>query len=127
MSGCADVCIDMDGDFCSGRDFYSEKMVTARKPHRCCECGDVIERGQRYERATGKSDDTMWSESTCAPCAEIRDAFVCGSWLYGRLWESIEESMFFVWDRSGPLDCLAKLETLGARNKCRERYARWQA
>ena len=125
MSGCADVCLDMDADF-GGSDFYTESMHTARKAHKCCECGDAIAPGQRYERASGKSDGEMWSFATCASCADIRDSFVCGSWVYGMLWESIQESMFPVWDRKGPIDCLAKLETLEARNKCRERYADWK-
>lgn len=125
MSGCADVCLDMDSDY-GGSDFYRESIVKARKSHQCCECGDAIASGQTYERASGKSDGDMWSFATCASCAAIRDAFVCGSWIYGMLWESIEEGMFPVWDRTGPIDCLAKLETLEARDKCRQRYQQWR-
>lgn len=122
---CADVCLDMDYDADSS-DFCTESFHKARKSHKCCECGGVIAKGQRYERAAGKTCGEMWSHATCAACAEIREAFVCGSLVYGMLWESIKESMFPVWDRKGPIDCLAKLETLEARDKCRAQYAEWK-
>lgn len=125
MSGCADVCLDHDYD--GFNEFYSDRLVTARKPHKCCECGGAIGSGQRYQRASGKNDGNLWTEATCAVCAEIRAAFVCGTWIFGELWESIRETMFPIWETLGPLDCLAKLTTLGAREKCRAEYAKWQA
>jgi hypothetical protein len=116
--------MDYDSD---SADFCTESTLKARKEHKCCECRGVIVKGRTYERAAGKTCGEMWSYATCAACAEIRDAFVCGSWVYGQLWESIEESMFPVWTRKGPIDCLAKLETLEAREKCRDRYRDWKA
>lgn len=89
---CADVCLDHGYD--EYNDFYSEAMVKARKPHKCCECNEWIPIGVSYERASGKADGHMWTEATCALCAEIRKAFVCGSWVFGRLWDSIEDEMF---------------------------------
>lgn len=35
-------------------DFYDERMVTARKPHKCCETGRMIQPGERYWRICGK-------------------------------------------------------------------------
>lgn len=122
---CADVCLDHDYD--EYNEFYSEQIVTARKAHRCCECAETIQPGAKYERASGKSDGRIWTVASCALCAEIRGAFVCGSWQFGQLWESIEETLFPIWDTSGPIDCLAKLETVEARNKCRDRYRDWKA
>ena len=121
---CADVCLDHDAD-CSN-DFYRESIPTARKPYKCCECGDVIPVGSKYQRASGKSEGDVWTAKTCIICADIRKAFVCGSWIFGQLWESIREEMFPIWDERGPIDCLAQLETLEARNKCREFYREWK-
>lgn len=121
---CADVCLDHCYD--NDNEFYSASMVRARKPHKCCECQETIPVGATYERVAGKSDGRMWNAITCALCVEIRKAFVCGSWLHGYLWESIEDELFPVWDTSGPIDCLAKLETLEARQKARQRYADWK-
>jgi hypothetical protein len=122
---CADVCLDHDAD--AYNDFYNESVVKARKPHKCCECQATIPVGTRYQRVGGKSEGDVWTATSCLPCAEIRKAFVCGSWTFGMLWESIEEGMFPIWDEQGPIDCLAKLETLEARNKAREQYRAWKA
>lgn len=39
--------------------FYDERLVTARKPHKCCETGRIIQPGERYWRITGKWDGTV--------------------------------------------------------------------
>lgn len=124
MSGCADICLshDYDGD----NAFYSERHVKkSRKPHKCCECGEVLPVGSSYIAHSGKADGEMWSEDSCLLCDEIRKAFVCGSFCLGELWESIRESMFPVWRKSGAWDCLAKLTTEAAVAKCNAEYAEW--
>ena len=120
---CADVCIDMDYD--DDNVFFSVRDVIARKEHKCCECGCPIKIGDTFEYAKGKNDD-FWTARTCSDCAEIRNTFVCGTWVYGMLYESIQESMFPVWLETGPIDCLAKIESLSARNKLREAYEEWR-
>lgn len=42
-----------------GPDFYTEKLVTARKEHKCCETGKVIQKGEKYWRCVGKWDGQM--------------------------------------------------------------------
>ena len=120
---CADVCLSMEFD--GTTDFYTEKIVTARKAHRCCECGDVIPVGARYERVVGKWDGDFGTFETCLVCVEIRKAFCCGGWVLGALWESVYEEMFPEWRRSGPWDCLAKLDTDEARAKMNAQYRWW--
>ena len=123
--GCADVCLSMDYE---GRnEFYSEKVVVARKPHTCCECGDVIAVRVQYERASGKNDGDIFSVCTCLPCSEIRKAFCCGSWEFESLWSSIEEQLFPEWKQSGPWDCSAQLDTDAARAKINAQYREWIA
>ena len=121
---CADACIDMDYD--DDNEFYVETTPTARKPHVCCECGQTIQPGQPYERVTGKSDGAVWTVKSCAICREIRKALVCGSWQFGELWESIREGVFPAWEQLSPLDCLAKIDSLDARDKLRTEYAEWR-
>lgn len=121
---CADVCIDQDAD--NDNEFYTERMRRARRPHVCGECHATILPGQLYEYAAGKSDGTMWTAKTCALCAEIRKAFVCGSFYFTQLWEAIEAQMFPIWNERGPIDCLAQLETLEARNLARRKYDEWK-
>jgi hypothetical protein len=122
--GCADVCIDMD--YGEDNEFYAESFPLARKEHRCCECRRTIKPGERYQRCAGKSDGSFWAERSCAECCEVRKAFVCGTWIFGQLWECIEEELFPVWRQHSPIDCLAKLTTPAAVALCRERFAEWQ-
>lgn len=122
---CADVCIDHDYDYYN--EFYRESLRVARKLHMCCECGEAVAPGQQYQVASGKSDGRIWTAASCALCAEIRSAFVCGSWEFGRLWVSIEEEMFPIWREKGPLDCLAQTKSRAARDKLRRAYAKWRA
>ena len=121
---CADVCLfeHYEGN---GPDFHTTKTVTARKSHQCEECRDPINPGERYECTSGKWDGQMSTFRVCLPCVEIRDAFTCGSWIYGELWESIREEMFPVWREKGPWDCLAKLTSEAAIEKCNAEYREW--
>lgn len=121
---CDDVCLDMDYDGCN--DFYSESMRRAAKPHKCRECGREILKGEQYQVASGKSEGDFWTNRTCAECAEIRTAFVCGTWIFGELWESVREQIFPRWDEMKAIDCLAKLTTDTAIAKMRAEYARFQ-
>jgi Fe-S-cluster-containing hydrogenase component 2 len=120
---CADVCLSHDVDDMAS--FYHEKIVKAKKGYECEECRDVIPVGALYERVTGKWDGHFQTIRTCGPCAEIRKAFVCGSWALGYLWESMWEEMFPVWREKGAWDCLAKLTTPEAVAKCNVKYADW--
>lgn len=121
---CADVCLSMDHD--SGwNDFFNARDVKARKPHVCCECAEPIAVGDTYCRESGKSDGDLFSMATCAPCKEIRDAFVCGGFTFTELWECIRSDMFPVWREKGAFDCLAKLTTQAAIDRCNRAYNQW--
>lgn len=122
--GCADVCIDMDYD--GSNEFFTSKVVTARKEHTCGECGEKIPRGAKYEYASGKTDGDFFDAKTCALCVEVRQAFVCGSYVFGELWDAIREEIFPRWKEAGPWDCLAKLKTEEARAVMNTKYAAWE-
>ncbi len=118
---CQDICVVMDYD--GYNDFSRSKMRRAAKPHACCECYDVIRVGDSHEYVAGKSEGDFWDARTCAPCAEIRKAFVCDSWVISTLWEEIRDQMFPKWDAMTAIDCLAKLTTQAAIDKARAKYA----
>ena len=58
----------------------------ARKPHRCCECGEEINPGDQYEYVRGIWGDGWFTFKTCRACAEIRQDFMSCGWTYGQLW-----------------------------------------
>jgi len=89
--GCSCVC-DVDHDPAS---VLEEKMVKARKEHECCECGETIKRGERYELVKGCWDGSWGTYKTCEPCVRIRRDVCCNSWIYGELRETIWEAFDF--------------------------------
>jgi hypothetical protein len=124
MSNCADVCLDMNHGLYN--DVYSERVVVARKKHCCCECGEIINPGQSYETVRGLCEGTWFSAKTCADCLAIRNAVVCGEWLFGELWEALVEEVFPAWLEKSPIDCLAKIALKSARDKLAHRFEEWR-
>lgn len=106
-------CFISEGD---RAELSSEKKVKARIKHRCCECCKVIEKGELYERVTGKWDGNWGCYQTCSDCSEIRDLFFC-EWIYGRLWEDMREHLGYGVDV--PWSDIGKLSE-SARNKVLE-------
>lgn len=51
---------------------YHEEIVTARKPHHCCECGMTIAKGEKYETVSGMWDGRCDRIKTCLPCVATR-------------------------------------------------------
>lgn len=119
MSDC-DLCVDACyyGD---QAEFFDSAMVTARKSHKCMECGDTIANGDRYERVSGKWDGDVSTYKTCAACAEIRGVFFCNGWTYGTLWNDFDE--YFVYLTTG---CVDQLTTATAKAKLVERWNAWK-
>lgn len=58
--------------------FYEATERTARKRHRCCECGHDIQPGEKYEYVSGKWDGQLGSFHTCEACADLRDSLSAG-------------------------------------------------
>ena len=90
MSGCA--CIIGDYDDCCEVELQN-KMVKARKNHKCCECGRVIEKGEKYEYCVAVWDGDLRTFKTCHGCKIIRDELFCDGWAYGEVWRDIWENI----------------------------------
>jgi hypothetical protein len=76
-------------------ELYREKKIIARKEHLCCECGELIKKGERYELAEGKWEGEWSSYRTCVSCSRIRDDLTCGEFIFGELRERIKEYFGF--------------------------------
>ncbi len=76
-------------------EFSSTSVRRARKLHSCCECGEAIAPGTRYEYVAGKWDGEMDTHATCLPCAAIREHYCPCGWIYGALREHLEECLGF--------------------------------
>ena len=55
-------------------EFVSTDTRTARKQHKCCECGHEIKPGEKYEHVAGKWDGRLGTFDTCEKCVDLRDS-----------------------------------------------------
>lgn len=96
MSGC-NVCIGGDYDYDGSPEFYFTSTPKARKDHRCCECRQIIRKGDRYEAFTSKYDGRVSTEKTCLACSDIRSVYSCGemSPAFGELWDAFNDTDAF--------------------------------
>lgn len=53
-------------------EFYGERYVMCRKPHRCEECGRAIPSGELAMNRSGKFDGDMFSLYVCGACELTR-------------------------------------------------------
>ena len=53
-------------------DFNYTSHPTARKPHKCFECGRTIEPGERYERTASVWEGDFFASKACLHCAMTR-------------------------------------------------------
>ncbi len=94
---------------------YKQRIVTARKRHRCGECRGPIAAGEQHERVDGLWDGEWETHRTCASCVEIRNHFACGGgWLFGQLWDDLAENFFPDMRAGGP--CMSGL-SVAARER----------
>ena len=84
------------------------KMVKARKPHLCGECGQEISKGDDYEIYTSALDGKISRERTCKTCVCLRDAFF-SSWDFGTVREDLREHIRFVLGGHVPSECILSL------------------
>ena len=68
-----------------------QRMVTARKPHKCCECGCAIEPKEQYELIEMLVEGHWERHRTCRTCAEIAKTWQSDCRVPGYLWEWIHE------------------------------------
>lgn len=96
------VCCPLGGGDDSPPSVLNASTVKAAKEHRCTECGELIAKGTKYERAKGCWDGSWSTYRTCLSCVEIRNHFACErGWIYGEVW-SLEESFFPDMKAGGP-------------------------
>jgi hypothetical protein len=119
--GC-DVCIGTS-DY-DPADVYSVSVVKARKPHRCCECRQVIQPGIQYERVSMLYDGEWQRYDTCESCMEIRNVFACGEgWLFTTVWDDIREYVFP--ELTTASECFRELSAVG-KQRVMDEWRKWK-
>jgi hypothetical protein len=86
-------------------DVYSPTIRTARKAHRCDECGGEVAPGEKYENTFGvwSGDASTWK--TCAHCLELRtwvhNSVPCFCWAHGNMLEDARNTINDAYSRAG--------------------------
>jgi hypothetical protein len=80
------ACFDYSFD---GPEFFTDRIVKARKAHVCGECGSEIEIGQRHEYVVGKWNGDFSTHRTCLTCVAVRDSLMSCGFAYGQVWEDL--------------------------------------
>lgn len=81
------MCMDFD----EHATVLHSRQQTARKPHRCGECGRIIQPGERYTDERLVWDSTARTLKTCPHCIVARDYLgrECSGWVYTAVEEDI--------------------------------------
>lgn len=58
-------------DYGDGPSVFRTKTVTARKPHKCYECGCEIQPGEQYQYVFGVWEYKACSFHICEPCDDL--------------------------------------------------------
>jgi hypothetical protein len=88
-------------------EFYKEKVVKARKTHRCCECRRDIIKGETYKTISGKWDGMILMYKMCSDCKSLIENFF-GRWTFEHIWEDMQE---MISEQDGDINqtCVSKL------------------
>jgi hypothetical protein len=109
-----------DGD---QSEFWVESSPKARKAHKCCECRESIQPGERYQRVVGKWDGRLETYRFCVPCWEISGEFSEDGRVFGAVWDEFEQN----WHAGANLQaCLNRVSTVAAKMKLREQWQKWK-
>ena len=68
----------------------SRKKITAKKHHKCCECGIQIEPGSQYWYEKIICDGYHDRYKTCLDCMSVREHLFC-DFYYEMIWETVRE------------------------------------
>jgi hypothetical protein len=82
---------------CEMPSVYSESTPTARKEHKCCECGGTIQIGEKYHYCHGIWDGRASTYKVCVDCDSLRKSLDAEAhWdevtAFGQLCESADGS-----------------------------------
>ena len=96
MGDCTCIWVSCDDEWEDGE----TKRVETLLPQTCCECNSEIPPGNTHEFFWGETDGDRSEYRTCALCVEIRDKLFCDGWLFGQVWDEIDQHIY---DHKGKL------------------------
>jgi hypothetical protein len=101
---------------------YKKTTREARRPHRCCECGGRIKRGDAYLYESGIWDGEPEGYKTCLDCESLRVAFF-GGWTFTQIWGDFYNEFE---GHDVPESCISKLTPKARGRVCDWIECRWE-
>jgi len=71
------------------------RIVTAKIPHTCTECGEIINIGYDYLVDVIYLKDKMYVSKTCEHCLSVCQVFFSSGWIYGQIWRDLAKFVIF--------------------------------
>jgi hypothetical protein len=106
--------LDVDYSDCDDTKFISHRIMTARKEHKCTECGDVINIGDKYEYCFMVFDVfNRETFKTCPDCLSIIETLFIDRPPYGVLFDELQNNI-----TQGDETTIAEI------NKCRSKMTK---
>ena len=101
-----------------GEGYWNSREMGAAKPHKCCECGEYINKGDMFIFGTYIEPGIRIDNSiTCMTCKDIEDSFFKNGHYVGQMLDNLFD---YLWDSWGghdlPSNCISKL-TPAARDR----------
>lgn len=84
-----DVTCDCSYSDAGNWELFDRNLFTARKEYKCCECGENIRIGKKYEHIRGKEEGVWYSFKTCMRCVKVAEKY-CPN---GRLIEGLVDQV----------------------------------
>jgi hypothetical protein len=105
---------------CPYPEVFSDRIVRAKKPYQCEECGDTIAAGEKYHSVFGVWDHEPGSYKICCNCEKLRSWLLelnlpdadCCMGQYGNLYDELVECDLISFKNSKPIAVDERLELL---------------
>ena len=97
---------------------FSERFLTAAKPHICGECGITINKGDRFLFGSIFRQDDIHNYKVCLPCNSIITKFFRDGWVIGSMLDDLDNYFDGVWIDDLPSSCISKLSGRALHTVC---------
>lgn len=89
------ISCDCSMDIGDTAEFSCDSFPIAKKEHKCCECRESINPGQKYHKCVGKWYGKFETIKTCMACYLIREHYCPHGYVFGELREAISDCLGF--------------------------------
>ena len=103
-------CTLSGGDYDEVCTTLQNKIVKARKAHKCGECNKEIANGDSYEAQNLVCDGFFFWAKTCLDCVSIRNSFYpYGGYMFENVLDSVGEKIIYELDGNVDSKCILPL------------------